>query len=233
MQTQDAPTELLIKFWPWFEANRKRLIVTAVAAGAILLIWYFITTQREQKAINAGQAFTTLQLTLPPSSTAQQVAEDFSQLASKYSGTLAGQRAQLQAASVLFDAGRYAEAQAQFDKFSGANPGSPLAAAARLGVAASLEAQDKLEEAATAYRAVISSYPESTEALPAKFSLGRVLELQGKLTEATSYYKEVTRSQLAGSLGQEAAQRLAQIQVKLAAAKPAAPATPASPTLKN
>jgi predicted negative regulator of RcsB-dependent stress response len=211
METQDASAEFLIKFWPWFEANRKRLIYMAVAVVVILFVWYFITTQSEQKAIDAGQAFTQLQLNLPANPTPQQVADAYLKLAGQYSGTLAAERAQLQAASVLFGAGRYEDAQAQFQKFLGANSGSSLAAAAQLGVAASLEAQNKLDLAATAYRAVTTSYPNSSEALPAKFSLGRVLESQGKLSEASSYYQEVARSPLAGSLASEAAQRAARI----------------------
>jgi len=224
MQTQDAPAEFLIKLWPWFEANRNRLIGAAVAAVVVLFIWYFITTQRAQKAIDAGQAYTTLQLNLPPNPTASQVADAYVKLADQYSGTPAGERAQLQAAAVLFEAERYPDAQALFQKFIDTNPGSTLVASARLGVAASLESQNKLDDAVAAYRAVISNNPDSTAALPAKFSLGRVLELQNHLTEAASYYKEVTRAQLAGMLGQEAAQRLAQLQAQLAATAPATPA---------
>lgn len=222
MQSQDVSTEFLIKFWPWFEANRKRLIGMAVAVTVILVIWYFVTTQREQKAVDAGQAYTQLQLNMPANPTAQQVADAYLKVAGQYAGTLAAERAQLQAAAVLFSAERYQDAQALFQKFLDANGGSSLAAAARLGVAASLEAQNKLDAAATEYRAVTTSYPGAAEALPAKFSLGRVLELQGKLSEATSYYQEVEHSPLAGSLASEAAERLAQIQSKLAAAKPAA-----------
>jgi len=60
------------------------------------------------------------------------------------------------------------------------------------------------------------------EVVAAKFAQGRVMELQGKLTEASAYYQEVARSPLAGSMASEAAQRIALIQVKLSAAKPAA-----------
>ncbi len=106
--------------------------------------------------------------------------------------------------------------------FLGRTTGSPLAAAAQLGAAASLEAQNKLDLAAAGYRAVTASHPDAMEALPAKFSLGRVLQSQGKLTEAAGYYQDVERSPLAGSLASEAAERLAQIQAKTAAAQPAA-----------
>jgi len=212
MQTQDAPTEFLIRFWPWFEANRKRLAGFAVAVVVILLAGYFYSTEQAQKAVDAGQAYTQLQLNLPPNPTAQQVADGFLQLAQKYPGTLAAGRAQLQAASVLFSAGRYADAQALFQKFADANAGGALAAAAQFGVAASLEAQNQLEPAAAKYRMVMTGYGSSTEALPAKFSLARVLETQGKLKEAAGYYSEVAHSPMAGSLAQEAAQRLATIQ---------------------
>ena len=232
MQTQDAPAELLIKFWPWFEANRKRLIGVAVAAAAILLISYFYSAEQEQKAVDAGQAYTQLQLNQPANPTVQQVADEYLSLAGKYSGTAAAERAQLQAAVLLFGAGRYADAQAQFQIFLGAHGGSSLAAAAQLGVAASLEAQNKPADAAAAYRLVTTSHPDSTEALPAKFSLGRVLESQGKLTEAAGSYQEVLRSPLAGSFGQEAMQRLAQIQTALTAAQPAAPGAAAPGPVK-
>jgi predicted negative regulator of RcsB-dependent stress response len=212
MQTQDASAELIVKFWPWLEANRRRLIAAAVAIVAVLFIWYFIATQKAQKAIEAGQAYTQLQLNMPPNPTVQQVADAFGNLAQKYSGTLAAQRAQLQAAAVLFGAGRYTDAQALFQQFVGANGDSSLAAGAQLGVGASLESQNKLDDAATAYRTVVTRYPNAAEVLPAKFSLARVLQSQGKLTEASSYYQEVMRSPLAGSLASQAAQRLAQIQ---------------------
>jgi predicted negative regulator of RcsB-dependent stress response len=222
MQTQDAPAEFLIKFWPWFEANRQRLIIMAAGVAVVLLSWYFYTTQQEQKAVSAGQAYTQLQISMPPNQTAQQVAEAYVKVGSQYSGTVAGERAQLEAAAVLFSAGSYADAQARFQSFLDANKASSLAAAAQLGVAASLEAQNKPDLAATAYRLVMTSYPNAPEALPAKFSLARVLESQGKLAEASTYYTEVTRTPLAGSLASEAAQRLSIIQPMLAVAKPAA-----------
>ena len=221
METQDASAEFLIKFWPWFEANRKRLIYAAVAAVVVLFIWYFIATQREQRAIQAGQDYTKLQLTLASGLSAQQAADVYLKLAAQYAGTPAAERAQLQAAAVLYNAARYDDALAQFKNFLSANSGSSLASVAHLGAGASLEATGKLDGAVTEYRAVATGFPNSSEALPAKFALGRVLEAQGKLSDASSYYQEVTRAQLAGSLGSEAAQRLAGIQAKLAAAKPA------------
>lgn len=212
----------MFKLWPWFEANRKRLILAGVVALVIFFIWFFISSQRQQKELAAGQSYTKLQSSLPPNPTVQQVADAYLKIANDYAGTGAAQRAQLQAAALYFSAGRYAEAQALFQKFLTSAGGSPLVAGARMGVAASLEAQGKLDAAAAEYHVVVTGSPEAVEAVAAKFAQGRVLELQGKLNEASAYYQEVTRAPLAGSMASEAAQRLASIQLKLPATKPAA-----------
>ena len=211
----------MFKFWPWYEANRKRLVIAGVAVVVVAFVWFYISTQRQQAAVDAGQAYTQFQLNMPPAQTPAQLADGYLQIAKKYKGTLAAQRAQLEAAAVLFGGGSYMQAQAQFQDFLTAESGSSLAVAARMGVAASLEAQGKLDEALAAYRAVVSGSPESTEAVAAKFAQGRVLELQGKLSEAVSFYEQAGKSPLAGSLASQAAQRIALIQVKLPAAKPA------------
>jgi predicted negative regulator of RcsB-dependent stress response len=222
METQDASAEIMFKLWPWLEANRKRLIAIGGAAVAVFFIWLFISTQHQQRETAAGEAYTKLQLNSPATVTAQQLAAAYAKIASDYAGTVAAQRAQLQAGTVLYADGRYAEAQAAFQKFLAADSGGPLAPAAQLGVAASLEAQNKLDDALTAYHAVATSYPDAAETIPAKFAQGRVLELQGKLADAVTRYQDVARSQLAGSLAQEAAQRVAVLQAKLTAVKPTA-----------
>ena len=218
----------MFKFWPWFEANRKRLIGVGVVALAILFVWYYITSSRQQKEIAAGQAYTQFQLNQPPTSSAQQVADGYLHLAKEYAGTVAAQRAQLEAAAILFNADRYADAQKQFQSFLAGTAGGSLAATAKLGVAACQEAQGQLDAALSSYREVTTGYRDTTDAMAAKFSMGRILELQGKLADAVTSYKEVAQSQLAGSLASEAANRIALIQVKLAAQKPATSVTPAT-----
>lgn len=229
METQDASAEFLLKLWPWLEANRKRLIYGAVVAAAALFAWYFIVTQREANALAAGQALAKVQLTLPQNPSAPQVADAYLKIATQYAGTVPAERAQLEAAAVLFSAGRYDDAQAQFQKLAAADSAGPVAPAARLGSATSLEALNKLDAAAAEYRAVVSAYPNAAEALPAKFALARLLEGQGKLQDALSLYQEVMRAPLAGSYGNEAAQHIGALQQKLGTTKPAVSAVPTVP----
>lgn len=221
MQTQDAPAEIMFKFWPWLEANRNRLIIAGVAVVLLFVVWLFVTSRQTQNAIAAGQAYTQFQLNQPPNQTMKQVADGYLQIATKYSGTTAAQRAQLQAGAILFNGGSYADAQKVFENFVATEGGSALTVFARLGIGASLEAQQKLDEALAAYRAAVSLAPNSPEAVSAKFSQGRILESQGKLSEALGLYQDVARSPFGGSMASEAGQRAAMIQGKLAAAKPA------------
>jgi predicted negative regulator of RcsB-dependent stress response len=237
MQTQDAPAEFIVKLWPWLEANKNRLIMIGLAIVAGWGVFSFISWQHEQKEISAGQALTHLLLTPPVGDDAKAIAAAYTQVADQYPGTVAGKRAQLQAAAALFDAGRYADAQALFEKSLAADATGPLAATAQLGVAASLEAQDKLDTAAEVYQRVASVFRNSPAALTAKLSLGRIAEQQGKLSDALSEYEDVARSVAGGPLASEAAMHAIAVKTRLAAMpKPAAsnsvtatkPGTPAT-----
>ena len=225
MQTQDAPAEFLFKLWPWLEANRNKLIGAAAAIFVLIAVAYFISAQRAQREVDAGQALTMLMVNPPANS--GQAADALAALASKYAGTAAGQRAQLQAGASLFNAGKYPEALAQFQKFLDANSSGTLAATAQLGVAACLEAQNKTDQAATAYQRVVSAFSDSPSVPEADFALGRIAEQQNKLTEALTRYQDTARTAMGGSLAQEAMIRAAGIKTQMAAAAPKPAAVPA------
>jgi len=229
--TTDAPTEFILKIWPWLEANRNRLIIAVVVVVAAFGMYSYSNSRKAQTEINAGEALTQLLMT-PPAGV--NPADALSQLAARYPGTAAAQRAQLQAAATLFGGGHYPEAQAAFQKYLDSNStGGPLAAIAEMGVAASLEAQNKLDDAATAYQKVASTYANQGAALPALCALGRIAEEQGNLKEALGSFDAAAHAgQAGGSLAQQAAVEAAELRAKIAAQKPAdapapAPTTPA------
>jgi predicted negative regulator of RcsB-dependent stress response len=226
MQTtpqSDAPAEMLIKLWPWLEANKTKLIGAVVAVVIVFGVWNFLASQKESNEIAAGQALTQLLMT-PPSGVSP--SDALAQLAVKYSGTAAAQRAQLQAAATLFSGARYADAQAAFEKFLAGTSAGPMAVTAQLGLGASLEAQGKLDLAAATYQKVAATVASNPSALPALCALGRIAESQGKLAEAANNYEAAARAgQLGGSLAQEAGMHAAELKAKIAAApKAIAPA---------
>jgi predicted negative regulator of RcsB-dependent stress response len=221
MQLQDAPATYFYKLWPWFEANRIRIIwgggVIVVAAGLIS----FYSWQRDQKEIVAGKALTQVMRSIPRNATASQQADLYLKIITDYQGTSAGQRALLQGAAMLFEAGRYADAQTQFQKFLDIHPDSFFAAQAALGVATSLDAQDKTDAAAGVYQRIINSYSDAVAVDSARFALAQINERQGKLAEAVNLYEAIVRYNPNGSLGSEAGLRLMELKMKLQSASPA------------
>ncbi|HSY74053.1 MAG TPA: tetratricopeptide repeat protein, partial [Dongiaceae bacterium] len=195
MQSQDATTLFLFKLWPWVEANKNKLIAGAGIIAVVACVLYYLSSQREQKEIDAGKALTQTMV----SATAVQP-EAYLKIANENPGTGAAQRALIQGAAALFETGRFADAQAQFQKFLDIYPDNDLAAQATLGVAASLDAQGKLDLAVGAYQRAVNTSDAAT-VNAAKFAMARIDEQQGKSTEALNFYTEVARANPEGTLG--------------------------------
>ena len=227
--TTDAPTEFILKIWPWLEANKNRLIIGVVVVVAAYGMYSYSNSQKAQREITAGESLTQLMMN-PPAGMSP--ADALAQLAAKYPGTAAAQRAQLQSAASLFGEGHYPEAQAAFQKYLDLNTsGGALSAIAEMGIGASLEAQNKLDEAATAYQKVATTYANQGAALPALCALGRIAEEQGHLTEALGNYQAAANAgQAGGSLSQQAQIEVAELKAKIAAQQPAAAPAPAPTT---
>jgi predicted negative regulator of RcsB-dependent stress response len=228
MQASDATTIYLFKLWPWIETNKNKLIVGAGIIAVAICVVYFLSSQREQKEIDAGKALTQ---TMVSSGAIQP--DVYLKIADEYPGTLAAQRALLQGATAFFAAGRFADAQAQFQKFLDTYPDNAFAAQATLGVAASLEAQGKLDLAAAAYQRTVNTADTMTIGV-AKFAIARIDEQQGKSTEALNFYTDVARANPEGTLGSEAALRVMELKSKLPIAPaPASQTSPAPFTLTH
>jgi TolA-binding protein len=221
MQPQDATTLWLFKLWPWFEANAKRIAFGAGLVAIAVLLISFYSYQQNKKEIDAGQAFT--QMVITPAS--GQPADGYLKIAVEYPGTRAGQRALLQGAATLFASGKFADAQAQFQKFLDTYPDNSFAAQASLGVAASLDAQNKTDLAAAAYQRAINQATDPSTQITAEFALAQIDERLGKTTDAQNLYSDVAQKNPSGSLGSEAGLREVELKNKLPA-----PQTPAAPT---
>jgi len=225
MQAQDTTTLFFLKLWPWVETNKNRLIAgAAIAVLAIFTIW-FVACQRDAKAAAAGEALTQVAMAAGGSS-----ADAYLKVANNYSGTGAGQRALLQAAATFFAAGKFTDAQAQFQKYLDEHPDGEFAGQAQLGVASSLDAQGKMDLAVGAYQKVVSNVSDTATVSAAKFGQARIEEAQGKVNEAMALYQDVARAEPSSSLGSEAAMHLMELRSKLPAATPAPAA--AAPALK-
>ena len=221
-----AATELgpILTLWTWYEANRKAVVTVVGITAAVLLIAAFFYWRQQQNSIRASEALTDLlisgYLQRNPQATS---ADKLLQLSSEHAGTSASARALFQAATVLFVDGKYAEAQAQFQRFIAENGDHSFVPQAMYGVAACLEASGKADEAAKSYKNLSDRFKATGLGISAMCSLGRILESQGKHAEALPLFEEVVRNDPNGMLGGEARIRVAEIQQKL----PPPPVTPA------
>jgi predicted negative regulator of RcsB-dependent stress response len=225
MQAQDAATTYLFKTWAWIENNARG---AAIAAGIIvvaIIALSFYSWRLGQREIEAGNAFSRVIL----SGGGGQTADACLKVAADFPGTKAGQRAMLQGAAMLFVAGRYADAQAQFQKFLDTYPDNSLTSEARFGVATSLDAQGKLNLAAGTYQNVINSSSEPSLIAAARLGLAQIQEQQGDVADAQKNYEEVARSNPNSSLASEAIMRAVQSKTK----SPAAIQTNAAPVPFN
>ena len=219
MQPPDAPTAFLFKLWPWIETNKSRVITGTVILLVAIFVYSFFSWHGQQKEIAAGRAITQLLLTAAPGAGEGQWADGFLKIARQYPGTPAGKRAWLQGAMALFTAGRFADAQAQFQKILDTYPDSDFSASAALGAGASLEALGKLDAAASAYQQVINGFSSDlVAATTAKFALARIDGQQGKISDALNLYDSIARTSPAGPVGQEAMLRAMELRTKLATA---------------
>jgi len=215
MQAQDAAAAYFFKLWSWVETNIRIVVIGAVvvAVAAILLSYYF--WRQNETEITAGKALTQLLISTPANSDASQLANAYLEIAADYPDTQAGGRALVLGAATLFASGKYAEAQAQFQKYLNLHPTGPFSAPAALGVAASLDAQGKTDSAADAYQRIINSFSDLNAVDAAKFALAKIDEHRGRFAEAENFYRDVVRDNPNSPLGSEAAFHGMQLRSKM------------------
>jgi TolA-binding protein len=210
MQAQDATTAYLFKLWPWLEANAKRILSFAAFVVIVTLLFSFYSWRQSQKEIEASQALTQVIVSGGDS----QPADAYLKIPTDYTGTRAAGRAQLLGAVSLFISGKYADAQAQFQKFLNTYPDNSFAPQAALGVAASLESQGKIDLASDAYQKAINQTTDASVIVAAKFALARIDERQGKISDAQNFYEEVIQAYPNSPMSSEAELRLMELKMK-------------------
>ncbi|HYG36049.1 MAG TPA: tetratricopeptide repeat protein [Clostridia bacterium] len=203
------------RIWAWFETNKKQIVTVAGIATVVGLVVYFFTWQREAKEAAASTALASVATgIMDGSNNRADAAQAYLTVASKYPGTQAGARAMLQAAGAFFAEGKYAEAQAQFERFTREYQGSPLMGQAAMGKATSLDAQGKTDQAVAAYKELVTRHPNANFIPQAKFSLARLYETQGQLEQARDLYLEVEQSARFTAFGNEAGMRVEELIAK-------------------
>lgn len=233
MESDAKQSDAFFRFTTWADAHRKQLIIGTAAVLILGLVAYWFNAMRKQKEAAADAALSKIaagQIGVMNPGTIG--ADTFLAVARQHPGTDAEVRALILGATALFSEGNYAEALAQFEKFTRDHSQSAFLDQAMLGVAASQRALGKTNEAIAAYQRVTERFPKSAVTPQAKFALGTLYNAGGKYEQARNLFEDVAREDPFGSLGSEAGMRSEEI-LKLhpeLAPKPVLP-TNAVPTL--
>lgn len=212
----------------WLDQNRNLLIAGAVAVIVVGILVAFLVWRKGAAEVEAGTRLTALMAGAGPAGAQPDSLLEF---AAEFPGTAAAARARLAGAVGLFEEGKYAEAEAEFQRFLSDYLHSPLAPQASLGRAAALEAQGKQAEAIAAYRDLGERRQAGAIAAQARFALARLYEAGGRLAEARDLYSELAGDPVS-MVGSEAEARLIGLlrdHPELRAAAPAAPGAFANP----
>jgi predicted negative regulator of RcsB-dependent stress response len=194
MSSEIAQSSEFYKLVAWVDANRKRIAWIGGIIVAVVLAVSFYFWNKDQQEVKAAQALSALELRNSSSPGDAAVADGYLKLAAENPNTAAAARALLTGAGLLFDAGKFKEAQAQFEKFLSDYSDNPLSAQAALGVAASLEAKGSIADAITRYSEVIQRHPNDPSVNQAKVALARLYVTQNKPEQAFKIYDELARN---------------------------------------
>jgi TolA-binding protein len=219
MEQNITESPAMFNLMGWFEKNKKQVVIGAVIVVVIGVVAASVISSKNEKAQYAGQALSKALLTpmlvkrMDPADTAAELLK----VADANKGTTSAEQALLLAGGAYFNAGKFAESQQVFERFTRENPRSELLPQALYGSGAALSAQGKADDAAKSYLAIVDSHKESAVALQARYSLAGVFAGQGQLEKALALYEEVVRADIGTSLGNEAASRADELRAKLPA----------------
>lgn len=192
----------------WLDQNKKSL---AIGFVVILILAFGIAAYRwnaQQTEAAANEALLKLRSPLNPGpETPTTPASEYLKVAAEYPSTEAADRAVLLAAGEFFAESKFADAQAQFERYLAEHPEGSLAPMAAYGVAASQEAQGKTDQALSAYQSLQTRYPRSTVLDDAKLATARIHEVKGQPDLALKTYDELSGTNFVGSARTTALQR--------------------------
>jgi len=214
MDSSATSTDNLLKFLAWLDRNKKRvsLISAAVlaAAGLVAAIFYY----QSQKEIRASEALSNVRKPFNPASPLpENVVEAYLKVAREFDGTKAAGRALIEAASLFYIEGKYAEAETQYKRFLNDYPDSSFQPQGMLGLASTVDAEGKTADAIEQYEKVRKRYPNDSVVDEAKLALARLYEKQNP-SEAYKLYSELLAMGSQSGVGSEAGIRVTDLLEK-------------------
>jgi len=188
-QESTRESSLQIDLMAWYEVNKRNVFIGLALIVVAIGVTMVFNHRRESTVSNASRD---LMLLLSPGKSSEQApdAAKFVEVASRHSGTPAALHATLLAGREFFNAGKYAEARAQFDK--AADSDGVLGAVALYGIASCVDAEKGGAEAIAAYQSAITHPQGALVAGKARLAKARLHESLKQPKEALALYEELS-----------------------------------------
>lgn len=230
MESATPPSAGIYDFLGWIETNKKRLAMVAVAAVVAGTVIGLLAWRNSQREIEAELALSNIKVTFVPGEVVtSSTAEELAKIAEEYPKTGAGTKALLRSATAYFDAGNFAKAGEQFDRFLRTYPETQYVPQAVFGVAASLDAQNKVNEAITKYNDYLRAYASDPGVERARLSLARLHEQNNQPSLALELLTKSTNPQAGSTASPEVQEKIRELFAKYPSLVPSNPAPAFTP----
>lgn len=208
MESDATQSGGMVNFLAWVEVNKRRLMIGAGVALAVIFFTVLFVQQQAAKEHRASEALSNVRLPFSAGTPVQPgTADALLKVAQETKGSKAAARALLLSAGIAFSeaksAGDYAVAQQRFEQVVKDYPDSPWIAQAHLGVAASLQAQGKATEAVAKFEELQRRFGTSAIADDIRLGLARLYEAS-KPEDAYKLYDEIGKDNPSSVLAMEA-----------------------------
>ena len=225
----------VINLTTWIYQRRKSLIGVVSVIAAVAIVYGLYAWHGKAREDSANDAFAALKLPPIVASESPTAAAPYLKLAEDYPSSSAAARSLIIAGGILFNTGKYPEAQRAFEKYLVSYRDYPFTSGALFGVAASLDAQGKTADAVQRYESLLGRGQDYVT-IPAMAALARLYIEQNKPEAAVRKYAELMQFNVQDSWTaeaqdqvQELLQKHPELRQKLQQQQQAAPAAQPGP----
>jgi predicted negative regulator of RcsB-dependent stress response len=215
MDQSSSSTDTILQLLAWLDKNKKRVALiggAVLAAGALIGGIIYYQSQREARASEALS--NVRQPSNPNTPVPPEVVQACLKVAKDFEGTSAAGRALLDAASILYTQGNFADSEARYKEFLNGYPDSPFLPQGMLGLAYALDAEGKTSDATAKYEELRRRFPTDPVLDDTKLALARIYEKQNPAEAYKLYNELVTTGGQQSGIASEAGIRMADLMEK-------------------
>ena len=208
---QDEFVNRILAAWAYVEENYVRALAIAGGVVVLFLIGVLVMHQMDVQAREAVEAEGRVRVLLLQGQVDDAIL-DAERIAEAYSGDAAAGRALQLAGGLYFETGRYAEAQAAFERYLQEFDGwGPAGYSAWSGIAAAMEEQGDQAGAAAKYQAFADEFVDSPFAPNALREAARCYRVSGDTVQARVLLQRILDRYARSPVAQSAEEELKQM----------------------